>query len=286
MIVAIIAAIGCSVRVEANRPDGAEGGQPEREVRRRQDHPEQPRPERDLGAGQQRHRTAAEEDQPHRHPDQGDHERRHERADDDAGVLDEQQPEPGHRRDQQVAQGADVGLAGDAVAGHDRDRERQEQSELDRERGQGDEESVLGDGPEEVGRVLAGLRQRALDRDGDQHRHGREDEQAGLVAATSEHQAELGEEEPRETTPRAVRGPRSWSTHQPLTSKPSPVSETNRSSSDGRPTRKPTTETPACTHAATTFSGATSPRWPVAPEAVVWIVGQTQLAHHPGGVAG
>ena len=86
--------------------------------------------------------------------------RREERADRDRGVLDDQQPEPGHRRDQQVAQGADVGLARHRVAATPRDGQREEQADLDGQRGQGDEETVLGDRAEEVGRVLTGLRQR------------------------------------------------------------------------------------------------------------------------------
>ena len=52
------------------------------------------------------------------------------------GVLDREQPGAVHRHGEQVAQRADVRLAGDRVAGEHRDRERQEQRQLDAERGQ------------------------------------------------------------------------------------------------------------------------------------------------------
>ena len=71
------------------------------------------------------------------------------------GVLHAEQPGALHRHGQQVAQRADVGLAGDRVPGDRRDGQRQEQAELDGQRGQRDEQAVLGDRAEEVGSAAA-----------------------------------------------------------------------------------------------------------------------------------
>ena len=66
--------------------------------------------------------------------------------------------------------------------------------------------------------------------------HRGQDEQAGLVAPPPEDQPQLGAQEPgRRPRPRvAAAGRRSPRPPQPLTSKPSPVSATNRSSRLGR----------------------------------------------------
>ena len=72
--------------------------------------------------------------------------------------LTSEQPGAGDRHDQQVAQGADVGLAGDGVARDHRHREREEQRELDDEGGERDEQAVLGDRAEEVRAIAAARR--------------------------------------------------------------------------------------------------------------------------------
>ena len=54
------------------------------------------------------------------------------------------------RHGQQVAQRADVGLAGDRVTRDGGHRQREEQPELERQRGQRHEQAVLGDRAEEV----------------------------------------------------------------------------------------------------------------------------------------
>ena len=128
----------------------AQGREAQPEVDRRQQHPEQSLREPDLRPGQQRHAAAAEQCQPHHDTGQRHGQGRHDGEDDDREVLHAEQSGAldGHR--QQVAQGADVRLAGHRVARDRGDGERQEESELESERGERDEEAVLGDGVEEV----------------------------------------------------------------------------------------------------------------------------------------
>ena len=86
------------------------------------------------------------------------------------GILHQQQAEPAGRRDQQVAQRAEARFAGDGVARDDADGQRQEQRNADHERGEGDEQPVLGDLVEEGG-PAAGGRRGSADGDRDQDRH-------------------------------------------------------------------------------------------------------------------
>jgi hypothetical protein len=65
MTTVIIAPIGCSVRVETNRPDRAERGEADGEVERGGRDPQQALAEADLVAGQQGHVSATEEGEPH-----------------------------------------------------------------------------------------------------------------------------------------------------------------------------------------------------------------------------
>ena len=106
--------------------------------------------EPDLGAGQQGHVSATEQGEPHHDPGDGHGQGCGEGEDHDGEVLDRQQPGALHRYGEQVAQGPDVGLAGDRVARDRCDRQRQEEPELDGEGGECDEQAVVGDGAEEV----------------------------------------------------------------------------------------------------------------------------------------
>ena len=58
-------------------------------------------------------------------------------------VLHQQQAHAPRGCDQQVAQGAVAGLAGDRIARGDADREREEERNRDRERGERDEQPVV-----------------------------------------------------------------------------------------------------------------------------------------------
>ena len=74
--IAMVAPIGCSVRVETNSPIAPSGGQTDRQVRADGEQPQQRLAERHLSAGEQRHRPAAEQRKPDQCTDHGDEQRR------------------------------------------------------------------------------------------------------------------------------------------------------------------------------------------------------------------
>ena len=144
---AIVAPIGCSVSVETNSPTAPRAARPTRgraPTSTSRQHAPSPKPI--CVPGQQRQRPGAEQGEP----------------DDGAGaappaatptnakitiasVLHREQPGAVHRHGEQVAQRADVGLAGDRVAGEQATASGRNSAELDGERGERDEQPVVGD---------------------------------------------------------------------------------------------------------------------------------------------
>ena len=133
-------------------------------------------------------------------------------------------------------------------------RERQEQAQLDAERGERHEQAVVGDrgrgSPARARPAGCDIFTAMAMITGHDGEHG----QAGEVAPAAEDQPQLRAQEPQRPAPhgrpsccpgarpggRSVRrGAAPPAPRQPLTSKPSPVSETNRSSRLGRCTAKP-----------------------------------------------
>ena len=202
------------------------------------------------------------------------------------GVLDRQQPGPADRDGQQVAQRAEVGLAGHRVAG---DASRPPAAGTAAARRPSAASATNSPLPVIAARKsgppppLAGVGGHP-DRDGDDDRHGGQHGQAGLVAPPAEDQPQLGAQEPG----RGPAGPRAGGTRaapQPLTSKPSPVSDDEHVLQAGRYDREA-----AHRHAVVHQRGARpSParRRRAAPVDLgrrSVDVGQAQLAQHPGRV--
>ena len=236
-----------------------------------------------------RHRAAAEEGQPDRPSRRATTTATPEARRSRCGRTYDQQPGPVDRDGEQVAQGADVGLAGDRVAGDDRDGQRQEQPELDGQRGERDEQAVVGDGRKKSGPSGRGCASEILTamaiRTGTA---ARTSSPAWLrrrpkISRSSERRNRVRQPPRRGARPRTV-GRRT--TAQPLTSKPSPVSETNRSSRLGRPTVNAATPTPACTQRGDDLLGCDARRAArgTSPGAGV-DVGQAELAHDPRAAA-
>ena len=165
---------------------------------------------------------------------------------------------------EQVAQRAEVGLAGDRVAGDHRDGQRQEQAHLDGQRGQRHEQAVVGDRAEEVGGVA---------------RRGREavvltaiEMKTGTAARTTSparlrRRRKISRSSERRNRGEGRRTPGRAATRPAVTSAADIESLPGERDEDvleraGRPRRKPVTESPACTQAETTFSGATEPSRP------------------------
>ena len=126
---------------------------------------------------------------------------------------------------------------------------------------------------------------RELDRDRDDHRHGREHGEAGPVAPPAEDEPQLRTEEPgADPAHRPAVGEARDRRAQPLTSKPSPVSETNTSSRSGAtiaeaPHRHAVVD--ECRHHLLRRDRAEHPGDLGRSHLHL---GESQLAHHPGGV--
>ena len=128
---ATVAPIGCSVRVDTNRPMAPSALSPQPTYADAEQQTAHRLGERRRAAGQQDHLPASEQGQPDHAADQGDQGGGREREDHDRRVLDHQQPRPTGRHRQQVAQRADVGLAGHRVPGDGRHGQGQEQGQLE-----------------------------------------------------------------------------------------------------------------------------------------------------------
>ena len=152
------------------------------------------------------------------------------------GVLHAQQAGSAGRARSGGSEGAEVRLAGDRVAGDRRDRERQEQPQLDGQRRQRDEEAVAGDRAEEVG--PPGPRGRVR-RPRPRSRSAPGRRPARASPAMLRRRRKTGAARSAGTRVDG-RPPRAVAVQpQPLTSKPSPVSATKTSSSEGVLTRNP-----------------------------------------------
>ena len=200
----------------------------------------------------------------------------------DRGVLHDQQPGAVHRHGEQVAQGADVGLAGDRVAGdHATASGRNSPSSMVSAASATNRPfSVIErkkSGPSPPAAAWT-----SLDGDRDEDRHRGEHQQAGLVAPAAEDQPQLGAQEPRRgSASRRAPGRRDVASAADIEALPGQrrrrcprgVGALDAEAGDRR--------RPAWTHAATIFSGATSPSRAVARPGRRVHVGEPELAHDP-----
>ena len=237
------------------QPDRAERGHRRGQVESDQQQPQQPGAQRDRGAGQQRHRADREQDRADDQRDGRDQQAGGQAEHDDRRVLDGEQPGPagGHGR---AGSAACRGAASPAIEspGHHRDGQRQDQGEHARSATSSARNTPLpATWLEERGpaapAVTAAEAPSQPEHDAEQHRDRGQHGQQREVARAAEDQPQLGAQQPqpgpdvaaRRAAPRAA----AWGGRpaQPSTSKPSPVSSTNRSSRLARGVSSPATGT-------------------------------------------
>ena len=191
---AMVAPIGCSVSVETNSPIAPRAAKHSAEVDAdREQHPATPRSEGDLGAGEQGH-VAAAEDEPARRP---------RRRPPPAASRRARRRRSPRTSPPAAGSGRPARPAGSAACRGSprrrpsrprwcRDRERQEQRQLDAERGERHEQAVAGDRGEEVRAAAASRGCDILTATAMIDRHDGEHGQADPVAPPAEDQPQLG----------------------------------------------------------------------------------------------